>query len=73
MGRLDGISRDRAVAAFQALGWGIARDRKGHTIMKKAGHRNHLSIPNHKTLKAGLLRSLISAAGVTVDEFLAAL
>lgn len=29
-----------------------------------------LSVPNHKELAPGLLRSLIHQAGITVDEFL---
>ena len=73
MGRLDGISGAAAVSAFMKHGWVVRRNNKGHTIMKKDGHPNHLSIPNHKTLKPGLLRALIRAAGLTVDQFLDAL
>ena len=32
--------------------------------------RQILSIPNHRELAPGLLRSLIRQAGITVDEFL---
>jgi hypothetical protein len=38
--------------------------------MTKPGHRAKLSIPQHKELSVGTLRSLIRAAGLTVDEFL---
>ena len=39
--------------------------------MKREGWENRLSIPVHssKTLKIGILHSLIKDAGITVDEF----
>lgn len=36
------------VKAFERLGWLVARDGKGHTILEKPGHEAHLSVPNHK-------------------------
>lgn len=38
--------------------------------MVKAGARVNLSIPQHKELSTGTLRSLIRHAGLTVEEFL---
>jgi hypothetical protein len=38
--------------------------------MLKTGHIASLSIPQHRELAPGTLRSLIRAAGMTVDEFL---
>lgn len=32
-----------------------------------------VTIPNHKEIKKGMLRSIISQAGLTVDEFVALL
>jgi len=44
-------------------------------MMTKPGHRFTLSVPVHgnETLKSGMLRALIRAAGTTVEEFTAAL
>ena len=39
--------------------------------MVKEGEMATLSVPNHKEVAKGTLRSLIRAAGLTVDEFLA--
>jgi len=36
----------------------------------KTGHIASLSIPQHREVAPGTLRSLIRAAGMTVDEFL---
>ena len=44
-----------------------------NVILKKARSQLRLSVPNHKELDRGLLRSLIRDAGLTVDEFLALL
>lgn len=38
--------------------------------MTKPGHIATLSIPNHPEVARGTLRSLISKAGVTVEQFL---
>lgn len=40
--------------------------------MAREGHPATLSVPNHKEVALGTLRSLIRSAGVTVDEFLEA-
>ncbi len=39
--------------------------------MTKEGEMATLSVPLHKEVARGTLRSLIRAAGLTVDEFLA--
>ena len=40
-----------------------------HVVLRKEGSKVTLSIPKHKELKPGLLRHLIKAAGLTVDDF----
>ena len=54
---------------FRALGWDVARQRGSHIILTKAGHLATLSVPNHRQVARGTLRSLIARAGLTVDEF----
>lgn len=58
------------IQAFRKLGWRVVRQRGSHIIMVKEGHIATLSIPNHSEVARGTLRSLISKAGLTVDEFL---
>jgi predicted RNA binding protein YcfA (HicA-like mRNA interferase family) len=62
-----------AVCAFQRLGWQVSRQKSSHIILTKAGHSATLSIPDHPQVARGTLRSLIAKAGLTVDEFTAAL
>jgi predicted RNA binding protein YcfA (HicA-like mRNA interferase family) len=60
------------IAAFQKLGWEVARQRGSHIILTKTGHIATLSIPNHHEVARGTLRALIARAGLTVEEFLEA-
>ena len=38
-------------------------------ILVKPGHIASLSVPDHKEIAKGTLRSLIRASGLTVEEF----
>ena len=73
MARLPVISGAEAVKAFQRGGWTSARQRGSHLIMIKSGHIASLSVPQHKELAPGTLRSLIRSADLSVEEFVALL
>ena len=60
------------IRTFEKLGWRIVRQKGSHIIMVKPGHIATLSIPNHPEVARGTLRSLISKAGLTVEEFVEA-
>jgi len=61
------------VAAFNRLGWEVARQRGSHIILTKPGNIATLSVPNHPTVARGTLRSLIARAGITLEDFMSAL
>jgi predicted RNA binding protein YcfA (HicA-like mRNA interferase family) len=67
------LSGQEAVRIFESFGWSIARQRGSHIIMIKEGEIVTLSIPNHKEVARGTLRSLIRSANLTVDEFVKAM
>lgn len=69
MPKLPVISGAQAVKMFHRTGWRQDRQRGSHVIMLKVGHIASLSIPQHRELAPGTLRSLIRAAGMTVEEF----
>lgn len=73
MAHLPVLSGQEVVRAFSRLGWEIARQRGSHVILVKAEHPATLSVPEHSEVARGTLRSLIRRAGLTVEEFLAAL
>ena len=70
MPSLPVISGRKTVRTFENLGWQVARQRGSHIILVKDGEITTLSIPDHKEIAKGTLRSLIRTAGITVDEFL---
>jgi len=70
MAKLPVISGKEAVRAFVKDGWKVVRRAKSnHIIMKKEGMLTTLSIPDHKALDRGLLRSLIRDAYISTQIF----
>jgi predicted RNA binding protein YcfA (HicA-like mRNA interferase family) len=69
MPSLPGLSGRDVVKAFAKDGWQMARQRGSHMILVKEGHMATLSIPDHRELAKGTLRSLIRSSGLTVEEF----
>jgi predicted RNA binding protein YcfA (HicA-like mRNA interferase family) len=66
---LGNISGKEAVRGFQKAGWQTLGQVGSHLVMVKLGVRANLSIPQHKELSVGTLRTLIRHSGLTVDEF----
>ena len=69
MPALPVLSGRKAVRVFEKLGWEVARQRGSHIILVKDGEMATLSVPDHKEIAKGTLRSLIRSAGLTVDAF----
>jgi len=67
------VSSHETVKAFVRLGWEVARQRGSHIVLIKIGNPATLSVPERKEVARGTLRTLIRRAGITVEEFLAAL
>jgi len=70
MGTLANISGKEAAKAFGKAGWSVVGQVGSHLVMTKAGHRANLSVPQHRELGPGLLRSLIRNSGMSVDDFI---
>lgn len=71
MSKLPVVSGKEAIKIFGKIGYRIVRQKGSHIRLRDDLHGAHqpLTIPNHKTLKPGLLRKLISQAGISVEEF----
>ncbi|MGA7981468.1 MAG: type II toxin-antitoxin system HicA family toxin [Chromatiaceae bacterium] len=65
------LSGRQVVRVFEKLGWTVARQRGSHIILVKKDQITTLSVPDHKEVARGTLRSLIRAAGLTPDAFIA--
>ena len=69
MPQLPLLSGREVVRRFEKFGWQVTRQRGSHIILVKEGARATLSVPDHKEVARGALRSLLRAAGLTVEEF----
>ena len=63
------LSGQQTVKVFEKFGWVVSRQRGSHIIMIKEGEIITLSVPNHREVARGTLRSLIRAANLTIEEF----
>ncbi len=54
---------------FRRAGWIVDRQVGSHVMLVKENYPYTLSIPQHKELGVGLLRSLVRQANLTVEEF----
>ena len=70
MPALPNLSGKDLLKAFERDGWVKVRQRGSHMVMVKDGSMVTLSVPDHKEIAKGTLRSLIRSSGLTVDEFL---
>ena len=73
MPALPVISGREAVRACQQFGWECARQRASHIVLVKAGSIASLSVPDHREVAKGTLRSLVRDAGLTVEQFISAI
>ena len=71
MASLPALSGREVVRAFAKDGWQMARQRGSHMILVKPGHMATLSVPDHREVAKGTLRSLIRSSSLTVEEFAA--
>lgn len=69
--KLPVVSGREAVKAFQKIGYQFDHQRGSHIILRQPNSpQRRLTIPDHKTLAKGTLRSLIRESGLTVEEFI---
>ena len=67
------LSGREVVRVFESFGWEVARQRGSHIILVKEGELATLSVPDHREVAKGTLRSLIRTSELTVSEFVAAI
>ena len=65
------LSGAEVVAALERLGFIQVRQRGSHVVLRRADAG--CVVPLHRELKRGTLGGIVRQAGVTADEFVAAL
>ena len=63
------LSGREVVRIFEVFGGEMVRQIGSHMVMVKDGEIVTLSVPDHREVAKGTLRSLIRNAGLTVNEF----
>ena len=71
MPKLPRISGQDAIQALRRLGFEQVRQSGSHIVLRK-DHKGCV-VPLHKELKVGTLAGLLRQAGVSTEEFIAAL
>ena len=64
------LSGREVVKIFEKFGWKKARQKGSHIILVKQGQYTTLSVPDHKEIARGTLRSLVRLSGITIPEFI---
>jgi predicted RNA binding protein YcfA (HicA-like mRNA interferase family) len=75
MPRMPRVTGPEVLRALRALGWVVVTQRGSHVQLKHPDRRGRVTIPIHagETIGPRLLASILSQAGLSVDEFRAAL
>jgi predicted RNA binding protein YcfA (HicA-like mRNA interferase family) len=71
MAALPTLNGREIIKIFANDGWQMVRQRGSHMILVKEGQMATLSVPDHKEVAKGTLRSLIRSSGLTAEEFTA--
>jgi predicted RNA binding protein YcfA (HicA-like mRNA interferase family) len=69
--KLPVVSGRQVVRALERVGYRVVRQRGSHIRLRDESDPNHLpvTVPDHRTLKPGLLRQILRDANLTVEEF----
>lgn len=69
--KLPVVSGRQAIRVLERLGYQVVRQRGSHIRLRDESDPEHLpvTVPDHRTLKPGLLRQILRDANLTVDEF----
>lgn len=71
MPNLPRVSGREAIRALERLGFENKRQRGSHVVLRRGAVG--CVVPDHKELKTGTLAGVLKQAGISVEEFLAAL
>jgi predicted RNA binding protein YcfA (HicA-like mRNA interferase family) len=69
MTRLPIVSARECIRALEKAGFYISHQKGSHITMRRDDPPAKTVLPNHKTLKKGMLKRILKDAGLTVEEF----
>lgn len=65
------VSGRQVVRALERIGYRVVRQRGSHIRLRDEVNLDHppVTVPDHKTIKPGLLRHILRDVNLTVEEF----
>jgi len=63
------ISGKECVKAFIRAGFSVVRRHSSHLILRRTSPFAQVTIPDHRTLDRGTLKSILRGAGLSTEEF----
>ncbi len=70
MSKLPAVSGAECIKALEKLGFVVYRQRGSHITLVRDEPAAQVTVPNHRELAKGTLRSIIRQVSLTVDEFI---
>ncbi len=70
MPKLPVVHARDCIKVLQRVGFTVSRQNGSHITLHRDNPAGRTTVPNHVTLKPGMLRKIIKDAGLTVDEFI---
>jgi len=70
MTKLPNISGKVCVKALEKIGYYKKRQEGSHIILRKDDPFSQVTVPDHKSIAKGTLRTIIRSVNLTVDEFI---
>ena len=64
------VSARECIKALEHAGFYFARQNGSHITLRRNSPPNRVTVPNHKQITPGTLKSILKQAGLTVDEFI---
>jgi predicted RNA binding protein YcfA (HicA-like mRNA interferase family) len=63
---------DKVIKTFEKLGFRLIREGNHISMLREnsEGTRTPLTMPNHRRIKSSTLRTILTQAGISRDEFL---
>ena len=64
------LSGQELVKILQRIGFVVNRQRGSHIVLRREDPYARVVVPDHKRLRPGTLRQILSEAGLTVEQLL---
>jgi predicted RNA binding protein YcfA (HicA-like mRNA interferase family) len=64
------LSGQELVKILQRIGFLVNRQRGSHIVLRREDPYARVVVPDHKRLRPGTLRQILSEAGLTVEQLL---